>query len=92
MPAKRKTSKTPVINKEFNITWVKPKEIKLWDQNPRFNDEASVKLAKVIAENGFRSPIVCWDKDNQIYKGLLRSALDRRAPHILSNRTLEVKP
>lgn len=57
------------IAKDFKIKWVPINSVKLWEDNPRFNDEAAEKLALVIADNGFRSPIVCWSKNKVIYKG-----------------------
>ena len=33
-------------------------KVKLWDKNPRINDEASEKLAKVIEKHGFIDPII----------------------------------
>lgn len=56
-------------NDTFQVSWVTTKDVSNWEDNPRFNDEAAEKLAQIIAENGFRSPIVAWDKNNIIYKG-----------------------
>ena len=53
----------------FQIEWVDIDSIKLWEDNPRFNDEASEKLAGIIKDHGIKSPIVCWDKNRTIYKG-----------------------
>ena len=52
-----------------NVKWVSIKKIKPWKENPRKNDKAAEKLAPIIAEHGFKSPLVVWDKDNTIYKG-----------------------
>lgn len=62
-----KPKATPV--KEFHVEWVDIDSIKLWEDNPRWNDDASTKLAKIIENHGIKSPIICWDKNRVIYKG-----------------------
>lgn len=46
-------------------------ELKLWKDNPRKNDAAAKKLAKIIAKHGFNSPLVC-SPDNIIRAGNTR--------------------
>jgi hypothetical protein len=41
----------------------------LWKDNPRANDEAAPKLAKLIAAHGQRTPVVAWRKNRVVYKG-----------------------
>lgn len=43
--------------------------VKLWKDNPRKNDAAVPKLAKIIAAHGQRTPIVAWRRDKVVYKG-----------------------
>ena len=46
-----------VIKMQF-IEKLEIDKVKLWDKNPRINDEASEKLAKVIEKHGFIDPII----------------------------------
>lgn len=66
MIAKKKVA--PVVE-QFEIEWVEIGSIRLWEDNPRMNDDASVKLAEIIEAHGIKSPIVCWSKNRVIYKG-----------------------
>lgn len=72
-PAKRTPAKrTPAApsTKEFGVVWVDINSVKLWKDNPRKdNPDAVKKLAKLIKENGLRSPLNVWEKDMVIYKG-----------------------
>lgn len=43
--------------------------VKPWEKNPRKNEKAIDKLAKVIGQYGQRTPISVWRKDRKIYKG-----------------------
>ncbi len=43
--------------------------LKLWKDNPRYNQEAVPKLAKLFKDHGVRSNIVVWRKNSTIYKG-----------------------
>lgn len=43
--------------------------VKLWSENPRKNDKAVNKLAKILKKHGIKSPLVVWEKNNTIYKG-----------------------
>lgn len=43
--------------------------IKLWEGNPRYNDSAVPRLAKLFQINGVRSPVVAWSKNKVVYKG-----------------------
>ena len=43
--------------------------MKLWKDNPRVNDEAVPKLAKLIQAHGQRTPILAWRKNRTVYKG-----------------------
>lgn len=40
-----------------------------WDKNPRKNEKAIDRLAKVIKQYGQRTPISVWKEDKKIYKG-----------------------
>lgn len=51
------------------MTYEHPSEIFLWDKNPRRNEQAIKKLALVLAIYGQKSPVVCWRKNNVVYKG-----------------------
>ena len=62
---KKKKMKAP----QFQVEWVDIASIKLWEDNPRYNDEAAEKLSLIIKDHGFKTPIVCWDKNRVIYKG-----------------------
>lgn len=54
--------------RHLEIVYVPLTNLKLWETNPRRNDAASMKLAKLIAVHGFNSPLVCT-LDNVIRKG-----------------------
>lgn len=46
-------------------------KVKLWEQNPRFNDVAAERLAKVLKKHGFIDPIIL-DKDYIVRAGNTR--------------------
>lgn len=46
----------------MEITWTRTDEIKPYENNPRFNDQAVEAVAASIKEFGFRQPIVVDDK------------------------------
>ncbi len=46
-----------VIKMQF-IEKMDIEKLKLWEKNPRFNDEAAERLAKVIEKHGFIDPII----------------------------------
>lgn len=73
---KKKVLKKKILKKEskfefqeFGVEWVAIDSVKLWEDNPRFNEDAAEKLAEIIKVHGIKSPIVCWDKNRTIYKG-----------------------
>lgn len=51
-------------------------KVKLWEQNPRFNDVAAERLAKVLKKHGFIDPIIL-DKDYIVRAGNLLGLLGR---------------
>ena len=57
---------TPV--RKLEIVDVPLEDLILWEDNPRKNEAAAKKLAKLIAAHGFNSPLVC-SRDNIIRKG-----------------------
>lgn len=57
---------TKIIN---DLEIVDIDSVKPWEKNPRKNEKAIDKLAKVIAQYGQRTPISVWRKDRKIYKG-----------------------
>ena len=69
MAVKKKKIVKKTTQKEFVVEWVEIDSVKLWEDNPRMNDDASEKLAEIIKDHGVKSPIVCWDKNRTIYKG-----------------------
>ncbi len=62
---KKKISQT----KEIRIEEVAIDSIKLWDKNPRINDQAVDPLAKILEKHGQRSPVVVRVEDNMSDKG-----------------------
>jgi ParB-like chromosome segregation protein Spo0J len=46
-------------------------KVKLWDKNPRYNDEAAEKLAKLLKKHGFIDPIII-DQDYIVRAGNTR--------------------
>lgn len=55
-----------------NIVEVDIGTIKEWKDNPRKNDQAVPKLAKILRERGQVHPIVVWRKNNVCYAGNTR--------------------
>jgi hypothetical protein len=43
--------------------------VKFWENNPRWNDAAVPKLAKLLQTHTVRSPVVAWSKNKVVYKG-----------------------
>ena len=62
-------SQTKRIATEQSIVEVPISKVKLWKNNPRKNDRAVPKLAKIIESRGQVTPIVVWRKDGVAYKG-----------------------
>lgn len=56
----------------LEITYVDPKTLKLWDENPRRNDAAAKKLVVIIQEHGFGQPVTVREEDGIVYKGNTR--------------------
>ena len=56
---------------DMNITEVALKDIKPYEKNPRYNDQAVEPVMNSIREFGFRNPIIV-DKDNVIVCGHTR--------------------
>jgi len=46
-------------------------KLKLWEKNPRFNDEAAERLAKVLKKHGFIDPVII-DENNIVRAGNTR--------------------
>lgn len=44
--------------RQLQIQYINIDELKGWEKNPRINDDAAVKLAKLITEHGFIDPII----------------------------------
>lgn len=57
------------ITKETKVELVPINSVKLWDKNPRRNDQAIEPLAKILTAHGQRSPVIVWRKNKVIYKG-----------------------
>lgn len=53
----------------MNIEYITRTDISLWRTNPRKNNKAAIDLAKVILQNGVRTPVVLWKKNMTAYKG-----------------------
>jgi hypothetical protein len=66
------TKKRRVVSDEsaqdLKIIYVPLDDLRLWEKNPRRNDAAAKKLARLIAKYGVKSPLVCT-RDNVIRKG-----------------------
>jgi hypothetical protein len=61
--------KEKMIASKLELQTVAIDGIKLWGDNPRKNDSAVPKLAKLLEQHGQKSPIVVWKKNRVIYKG-----------------------
>lgn len=78
----------------MQITNMKLADIRPYEKNPRFNDDAVEAVANSIREFGFRQPIVV-DKDHVIiaghtrYKAALHLGLDEVPVHVADNLTPE---
>jgi hypothetical protein len=53
----------------LEVVYINRSEIKLWKNNPRVNNSAAVSLAKIILQNGVRSPVILWRENMTAYKG-----------------------
>lgn len=52
------------------IEWVDINKIKEWVSNPKhFSKETIIALAEKIKHHGFKSPLIVWSKNGQVYKG-----------------------
>lgn len=65
---KTKKKKDPNIRVSTEIEMIPISKLELWDDNPRVNDPAVPKLAKLIQEYGFVTPITV-DQNNVVRKG-----------------------
>jgi len=52
-----------------NPVFIHYTKLKLWKENPRFNDGGVSSLAQMLKANGVRSSVVAWSEDMTIYKG-----------------------
>ncbi|MBO6267055.1 MAG: ParB N-terminal domain-containing protein, partial [Synergistaceae bacterium] len=59
------------MNEKMNIVWKKLDELKPYENNPRFNDEAVPAVAESIKEFGWKQPLVV-DRDGVIVAGHTR--------------------
>ena len=59
-----------VIKMQF-IEKMDIEKLKLWEKNPRFNDEAAERLAKVLKKHGFIDPVII-DENNIVRAGNTR--------------------
>lgn len=54
------------------IVYRDPADLKLWEENPRRNDAAAKRLAKIIERHGFKEPVTMRQEDGIVYKGNCR--------------------
>jgi len=62
----------PQVKKDFvnpKLDYVGLHDVKLWEDNPRRNDQAVSKLAREIILHGQRAPIIVWRENSTVYKG-----------------------
>lgn len=65
--------KTQTPNDRLQIVYVKTDSIRIYENNPRRNDEAAHKLAKIIQQYGFRQPLLLSDPtSNEVICGETR--------------------
>ena len=69
-----KTRTAPQSSSKSHLTIVyrDPADLKLWEENPRRNDAAAKRLAKIIERHGFTEPVTMRKEDGIIYKGNCR--------------------
>jgi len=65
-------SKPSVPELRLEIEYVSPDSVELWDDNPRKNDRAAKKIAKLISVHGFGIPVTVREEDGIVYKGNTR--------------------
>ena len=82
----KKTSSTPrrkrdvketngtraVSDLRLEITYQDPRDLKLWEDNPRRNDAAAKKLVPLVEAHGFGQPVTVREEDGVVYKGNTR--------------------
>jgi ParB-like chromosome segregation protein Spo0J len=54
------------------LLWLSPRQLVLWDDNPRFNEEAVSKVADSIERFGFAAPIVARAENREVCIGNTR--------------------
>ncbi len=76
MKVKPKKKKKPVKKKtpklRLKIEYVSPDDVELWVDNPRKNERAAKKIARLIEAHGFGQPVTVREEDGVVYKGNTR--------------------
>ncbi len=67
-----RTARSIPDHSDAPMVMVDIESIKLWDGNPKQNDEASKRLAVLIQEHGFVNPIIIWSANGVMYAGHTR--------------------
>ena len=62
---------TTVPRREIRVVYVSVTKLKVWDKNPRDNDDAADRLTSLFAEYGFVDPIIAT-RDNVVRAGHTR--------------------
>jgi ParB family chromosome partitioning protein len=75
--------------REAAAEWVHVDELVPWEKNPRKNDEAAPKLAKVIVKLGFGSAMLAWIDPETDSKQILGGHTRKKAVQILQRKLPE---
>lgn len=54
---------------KLQMTYVPLGAVKLWPRNPRRNDAAAERLAVLVREHGFNTPLLVWHETGYVLKG-----------------------
>lgn len=77
-PPKRRVVRKVPERPPLKIEMVNPWKLKLWDKNPRDNEEAAKKLVKIIEQHGFIDPVIAT-RNGPVWAGNTRVKAARLA-------------
>jgi hypothetical protein len=82
-------SKLPNCSREPAAEWVHISELDPWEKNPRKNDAAAPKLAKLIVKLGFGSAMLAWIDPATGKKQIICGHTRKKAVQILQRKLSE---
>jgi len=77
---------SPIASEGLAAEWVHIDELDPWEKNPRKNDEAAPKLAKLIVKLGFGSTLLAWIDPTGGRKQILGGHTRKKAVQLLQRK------